>query len=200
MGFDQPDSLPLKKYHKQTWQQVVHECLSAAETSSWMTEMETMSTLSLYRVLKRGRRFLFEDYLDWTSRDRRLWLQFRAGVSGLKVDTQRGQPRDRKLCDLCEGLEPEDETHLLLRCAVEAGPRAELLARLPGFQDLCAEARLLTLFGVDTSANDRNEGEARRRRTLAFIRQAKRRRDDDRRGERPIQRELDILSAKYLHV
>ena len=45
-------------------QQMVEEGLSVRE---WSTEMETKSSLSLYRVLKRGRRFMFENYLDWSS-------------------------------------------------------------------------------------------------------------------------------------
>ena len=119
--------------------------------------------------------------------------------AGLKVDSNRGKPPASKLCDLCEGLEPESETHLLLLCAVEAGPRAELLSQLPGFAALDFEARLRTLFGVDTGTSrvHSDEREARRRRTLAFMRQALRRREEDRLGQRSIQRDVDILTNKY---
>ena len=123
-------------------------------------------------------------------------------MSGLKADQWRGHPA-KKICDLCDRLEPEDETHLLLRCTgcSEHQSRVIQTAQMGAKQDLSAgeTVRLRALFGV-TATSDKERFETMRK-TLSFMRSEVRRREEKRRERRErqeLEKDVAALSLKYL--
>ncbi|KAH7986799.1 hypothetical protein HPB49_026688 [Dermacentor silvarum] len=96
------------------WSIEVRRRVKEAETTIWSKEMESKSTLELYRGNKRG--IIAECFYD-NSIGSSLLFEARAGA--LRTLVYRSRFQDTGMCTKCRlcGAEAETQEHLILRCA-----------------------------------------------------------------------------------
>ncbi|KAH7978951.1 hypothetical protein HPB49_007528 [Dermacentor silvarum] len=120
------------------WAIEVRRRVKEAETTIWSKEMESKSTLELYRGNKRG--ISAECFYD-NSIGSSLLFEARAGA--LRTLVYRSRFQDTSMCTKCRlcGAEAETQEHLILRCAgLQTAPAEDTdLPRALGFHLLEAE-------------------------------------------------------------
>ncbi|KAH7958882.1 hypothetical protein HPB49_006119 [Dermacentor silvarum] len=120
------------------WSIEVRRRVKEAETTIWSKEMESKSTLELYRGNKRG--ISAECFYD-NSIGSSLVFEARAGA--LRTLVYRSRFQDTGMCTKCRlcGAEAETQEHLILRCAgLQTAPAEDTdLPRALGFHLLEAE-------------------------------------------------------------
>ncbi|KAH7954694.1 hypothetical protein HPB49_020982 [Dermacentor silvarum] len=120
------------------WSIEVRRRVKEAETTIWSKEMESKSTLELYRGNKRG--ISAECFYD-NSIGSSLLFEARAGA--LRTLVYRSRFQDTGMCTKCRlcGAEAETQEHLILRCAgLQTAPAEDTdLPRALGFHLLEAE-------------------------------------------------------------
>lgn len=120
------------------WSIEVRQRVKEAETTIWSKEMESKSTLELYRGNKRG--ISGECFYD-NSIGSSLLFEARAGA--LRTLVYRSRFQDTGMCTKCRlcGAEAETQEHLILRCAgLQTVPAEDAdLPRALGFHLLEAE-------------------------------------------------------------
>lgn len=95
----------------------LHQKLEDIEKQSWLSEINSKSCCTTYRIFKTE--FGYENYLNLYECKQRITLcKFRCGNHRLPINKGRFEKVDRnlRLCPLCDSKEIGDEFHYLFSC------------------------------------------------------------------------------------
>ena len=97
---------------------ITKQMITAYYASKWSRDIQTVSKLKFYRLLKGE--FTCENYvtLNLMKSERSTMCQLRSGILPLRIETGRyiGEPAEQRLCRFCPQNSVENETHFTLYC------------------------------------------------------------------------------------